>query len=122
MFYTSLLVGVTEDTELSPTTGNKTNFILANGSHGIGFYKLSDTRTINAGKAYLSLPTRAVQNLANGIGLGFEDEETTGISLTPSLSPEGEGSGYYTIDGRKLNGKPTQKGVYIMNGKKIVIK
>lgn len=29
---------------------------------------------------------------------------------------------YYTLDGRKLNGKPTQKGIYIVNGKKIVVK
>ena len=122
MFYTSLLVGVTEDTELSPTTDTHTNYILANGSYGIGFYTLSQTGTIAAGKAYLSLPTKAIQNLANGIGLAFEDEETTGISLIPSLSPEGESSGYYTLDGRKLEGKPTQKGVYIMNGKKIVIR
>ena|GEM_PF-1049959 len=27
---------------------------------------------------------------------------------------------WYSIDGRRLNGKPTQKGVYIVNGKKIV--
>jgi hypothetical protein len=31
-------------------------------------------------------------------------------------------SGWYTLDGRKLNGKPTAKGVYVKNGKKIVIK
>ena len=30
--------------------------------------------------------------------------------------------GWYTIDGRKLQGKPTQKGVYIVNGSKIAIK
>lgn len=29
---------------------------------------------------------------------------------------------WFTIDGRKLNGKPTQKGIYIYNGKKIVVK
>ena len=29
---------------------------------------------------------------------------------------------YYTIDGRKLDSKPTQRGVYIMNGKKFVVK
>ena len=29
---------------------------------------------------------------------------------------------WYTIDGRKLQGKPTQKGVYIRNGAKVVIK
>ena len=46
--------------------------------------------------------------------------ETT--SLTPNPSPKGEGSGYwYSIDGRKLSGKPTKKGLYIHNGKKIVM-
>ena len=29
---------------------------------------------------------------------------------------------YYTLDGRKLNGKPTTKGLYIHQGKKVVIK
>ena len=29
---------------------------------------------------------------------------------------------YYTLDGRMLQGKPTQKGVYIHNGIKVVIK
>ena len=31
-------------------------------------------------------------------------------------------TGWYTIDGRKLNGKPGEKGVYILNGRKIVIR
>ena len=30
--------------------------------------------------------------------------------------------GWYTIDGRRLAGKPTQSGIYINNGKKILIK
>ena len=30
--------------------------------------------------------------------------------------------GWYTLDGRKLNEKPTQHGLYIVNGKKVVIK
>lgn len=55
------------------------------------------------------------------------DEETTmGISLTPTPSPTGEGSNYYSLDGRRLNGKPTKTGVYIVksNGvtKKIAVK
>jgi hypothetical protein len=29
---------------------------------------------------------------------------------------------WYTLDGRKLQGKPTQKGAYIISGKKVVIK
>lgn len=29
---------------------------------------------------------------------------------------------YYTLDGRMLQGEPTQKGVYIVNGRKVAIK
>jgi hypothetical protein len=32
------------------------------------------------------------------------------------------GEAWYSLDGRKLSGKPAQKGVYINNGKKIVMK
>ena len=47
------------------------------------------------------------------------DEAT---SLTPTPSPKGEGSEYYTLDGIKVTVKPKQKGVYIQNGKKVVNK
>jgi hypothetical protein len=29
---------------------------------------------------------------------------------------------WYDLNGRKLDGKPTKKGVYIQNGKKVVVK
>ncbi|MCR5819229.1 MAG: MBG domain-containing protein, partial [Prevotella sp.] len=48
-------------------------------------------------------------------------EQTTDIrSLTPALS-DGEGD-WYDINGRKLSGKPSQKGLYVRNGKKVVVK
>ena len=50
-------------------------------------------------------------------------QQVTGINLTPDPSPKGEGSNYwYTLDGRRLTGKPTQRGLYINNGKKFVVK
>lgn len=33
-----------------------------------------------------------------------------------------QATGAYTIDGRRLNGLPTQRGLYIINGKKVVVK
>ena len=45
----------------------------------------------------------------------------TGIGLTPATSPKGEGSGYYTLDGRRLQDRPAAKGLYIVNGKKVII-
>lgn len=52
----------------------------------------------------------------------FEEIPTpTGIkNLTPALS-QGEGA-WYDLNGRKLQAAPTQKGVYIQNGKKLFVK
>lgn len=44
----------------------------------------------------------------------------TGIDLTTTL-PQGEGV-YYTLDGRKIKGVPTKKGIFIVNGRKVVMK
>ena len=87
-------------------------------------YYPSQAMTIKAFRGYFLLkgieagdPYSGVREFVMNI-----DGETTGISsLSPNHSPNREG-GWYTIDGRKLSGKPTQKGVYINNGHKIVIK
>ena len=56
----------------------------------------------------------------NAAVLSISEEIT---SLTPIPSPKGEGREYfYTLDGRRLEGKPTQKGIYINGGRKVVIK
>lgn len=50
--------------------------------------------------------------------------ETTGIQTVENAqTAEGlETGNWFTLDGRLLNGKPTQKGIYIVNGYKVVIK
>ena len=52
-----------------------------------------------------------------------EDPAATGIS-NPQLAVGNHQSpnAWYTLDGRHLNGKPTAKGLYIHNGKKVVVK
>ena len=45
---------------------------------------------------------------------------TTGISNVKREATANDR--YYTLDGRVLNGVPTQKGIYIVNGRKVVIK
>ena len=47
---------------------------------------------------------------------------TTGIEDVRSKMEDGRSDQWYTIDGRKLQQKPTRKGVYILNGSKVVIK
>lgn len=81
---------------------------------------------INAFRGYFKLKgdaATAVQatGAANTIVLNFGDD-TTGV--TTPLSPwRGAGDeAFYTLDGRRINGHPTAKGIYINNGKKVVIK
>lgn len=66
---------------------------------------------------------------ARAFVLNIDDEETTGIrSLTPerngaeAFPREGLDGGWYTLDGRRFFVKPIQKGIYISNGRKAVIK
>ena len=124
MYAINMLKGVTKTTTLAPTTGDKTNFILAKGDHGLGFYTLSNEGTIAAGKAYLQLPTAQVQLMAGPVNLVFEDEQATGIeemeiSNIDSQAADGE---WYSLDGKLLEQKPTHKGIYIFNGKKQMVK
>ena len=54
--------------------------------------------------------------------LNFEDGETTGIVEVDGKQTATPAEGIYNLQGVKLNGQPKQKGVYINNGKKMVIK
>jgi hypothetical protein len=51
---------------------------------------------------------------------GSETEGTTAI-MTVDNKREANNN-WYTLDGRKLNNKPTSKGLYIVDGTKVVIK
>lgn len=53
--------------------------------------------------------------------LVVDPNSTTGISPV-TRHPSSLTDAWYTLDGRKLTGKPTLKGIYIFNGKKVVIK
>ena len=53
--------------------------------------------------------------------IGGEGEGTTGVDNVNANLNDNEAT-WYDLNGRKLNGKPAQKGIYIKNGKKIVVK
>lgn len=59
---------------------------------------------------------------AKNIVLDFGDGETTSIDYSQQTKMVTVEENYHSIDGRKLVGKPTAKGVYIQNGRKVVIK
>ena len=103
------------DASVTGITGSATStdiYVLGNGNKGLGFYMLSGT--LQAGKGYLNI----------SVGAGAKPsfitfEETTDISNAAVETTEDDGT-YYNLQGvRVMN---PQKGIYINNGKKIVIK
>lgn len=122
--YTNLLQGVTDDYNL-PTTGTMTfngeevactNFILAQRDGVVGFYK-SAGGTLKAKKAYLQLPTDLISG-SNSISFYVEDGTTAIQNVT--THPATTDDAWYTLQGVRV-AQPTH-GLYIHNGKKVVVK
>lgn len=114
--------------------GDKTKLYLGSSNK---LYYPNGEMTIGTHRAYFQLaPGITAGNSAGGnehgddvedpvraFNLNFGDDETTGIiSVHDSGFMVNGSDAWYTIDGRKLDGKPTQRGIYINNGKKIAIK
>ena len=87
--------------------------------------------TMPANTAYLLVPTGqlpvAVWNstasssrMRNSIAIRFDD--ITDIKDTRLDADVQNRTGWYTLNGVKLNGQPTKAGLYICNGRKVVVK
>lgn len=116
------LKGLTKITEVETTEGDKTNFILSQQKGVIAWYPLAAKYALKAHSAYLQLLTNDVftNEGTRAISMEFEDGVTTGfIQIATDDVEDGD---WYGIDGIKFNQKPTQRGVYINNGRKVIVK
>ena len=80
--------------------------------------------TTSAGSIITNSATNATLTMPDGpttIDATFNDEEPTGIATMSDVRGE-MSDAWYTLDGRKLRGKPTASGIYLNNGKKVIIK
>ena len=109
--------------EAATTTGGDRYYMLslnaASDPTSVGFYYARANGaafTNGAHKAYLALPA------AQAKAFSYLFNETDGISTIPNDKAETANGIWYTIDGKRLNGQPTKKGVYIVDGKKVVIR
>ena len=89
---------------------------------------------IGAQRAYFKIGDGA--QLARSItafNIDFGDDEATGIISTTNYTNDTNSDAWFsdqqsecgvafTLDGRKLSGKPSVKGVYVNNGRKVIIK
>ena len=116
------LVGITEETTVPWTADGKYNYILQKqgGDETPKFYKATGKKLV-ANRAYLS----TTYNVASGRGLDIvfegeeEEDDVTGVASV--ARPQATNNHCYDLQGRQVM-QPTQKGLYIVNGKKYVVK
>lgn len=117
----NLLVGTLEQTTLNSTDGAMSNykFTIAEGDTAPMFYPFEDGTTLSGGKAYLQIPTAWLPVTAQkSLNIRFDDGETTDIDELKGES--GEVKTIYDLSGRVVE-NPTS-GIYIIDGKKVIIK
>lgn len=113
----NLLKGVTTDTKIEATSGVK-RYILTRADDGILAFYRTNTGNINvkANRAYLEVPT------AMAVASFSLEGSATGINNVVTTAAK---QGIYTISGVRLNATTTKElpaGIYIVNGKKVIVK
>ena len=87
-------------------------------------YYSTENRSIRSCRAYFSVPyiNQTPGAKARAFVLNFDDEEATGILEISADSKEKKDDAWYSLAGVRLSGKPTQRGMYINKGNKVIIK
>ena len=99
---------------VAPGDGEYTFYKLADGENGLRFYKVESGFKNGAHKAYLAVPASvAADSYSFELPDGIND-----ITVNPAL----EGATVYTLSGIRVDSTKLPAGIYIVNGKKVVIK
>ena len=112
-YFANLLKPVISAITLQPTEGEYTNFVLT----ADGFNPTTGG-SFGPNKAYLQIPTKFItDHQINTFSLA-EDEDVSGIEETVTDRQSDE---WYTLGGLRIS-QPRQKGLYLHNGRKVVVK
>ena len=103
--------GTLTGTTIAASTENQTNYAF----NGKAFVFVKNAIEVGPNKAWLSVNTGVP---SARITLVFDDATGVGSIENGKLTIDN----WYDLNGRKLQGMPTKKGVYIMNGRKVVVK
>ncbi len=105
--------------------GNLDEIILLSGGNKLGYSKNPRTNTngnaLHSFCAHFRVPVPSASVRSFVINFG-DDENTTGICVVSNDKGQITNDKWYALDGRELNGKPSAKGLYINNGKKVLIR
>ena len=104
--------GTLTGTTIAASTEGQTNYAF----NGKAFVFVKNAIEVGPNKAWLSVNTGEP---SARITLVFDD--ATGVKEVKEVI-EVKDNSFYDLNGRKLDKMPTKKGVYIMNGRKVVVK
>jgi hypothetical protein len=116
-YYANLFKGNTgSEITIYETDGEWTNYYMSKGQ----FVSVSGNAKIGKNRCYLQLPTSVFAG-TRSIEIVYGDEETTGIIDNGQLIMDKASDGWYNLSGQHIS-QPTKKGLYIHNGRKVIIK
>lgn len=92
-----------------------------NSAHTLGFYYYKGSR-IPPYRAYLTYNWIKDENAKLFIRFADDDDQTGISSLPTGDTNEDSADVWFSLDGRQLNSRPTERGIYINNGKKVVVR
>lgn len=136
-YYEQMLVGCNVDKYITPTSTvtitedeesteyNYTNFVMSVKNNVAGFYRFtvddSGKRLVEKGKAYLRLKDYKVpEGEARALYIKFKDDDNDVTGIADNNRETTTNGRYYNLNGQQVDAP--QKGLYIRNGKKIVVK
>lgn len=94
-------------------------YMLSYGQDGLGFYRMDEGMMLSANKAFLPATAPAMANV-RAFSMVFEDEETGIKNINDDDTLRYDNDNIYSVSGIRLN--KFQKGINIVNGKKIIVK
>ena len=104
----------------TPFTDADQSILLMGGGNTL--YYPTNGAAIGACRAYFKIGSGdALASRLTAFNIRFTDE-ATGITTTDYMDFTDGDAAWYTLDGRRLSTMPMQRGVYIRNGRKIIIK
>lgn len=111
---------IVESGAIGDNQGNLNEIVMLGSGSKLGYSK--NARTLKTFRCHFYVPADGGVAGARTFVMDFGDEDTTTGIITMSDVRSEISDGWYTIDGRKLSGKPSVKGVYVNNGRKVIIK
>ena len=100
--------------------GNIDKIVLLSGDNTLGYSK--SNRTLRSCRAHFMIPTSSSIRAMMDFDIDFDGGESTRITNMDSTDETDGNDGWWTLTGVKLDGKPTERGIYLHNGRKEAVR